>query len=94
MFRSEVRKIGSVGFGVGKPGNGAMLKLLVLSLDGLVLEAVLDEQAGCSACISGLDCRTLQVSWCSMKLSTLQKRQTLSWNNSKWLYIYINMQDI
>lgn len=94
LFCSEVKKTGSVGFGVDKPGNGAMLKLLVLSLDGLVLEAVLDEQAGCSESISGLDCRTLQVSWCSMKLSTLQKRQTSSWNNSKWLYIYIHMQYI
>lgn len=51
MFWSELKK---TGFGIGNniPGNGAMLKLLV-SLDGLVLDAVRDEQAGCSACISG-----------------------------------------
>jgi len=48
-----------------------MLKLFV-SLDGLVLDAVCDEQAGCSACtISGRVCRIVQASWCSMKLSTL-----------------------
>jgi hypothetical protein len=54
-----------------------MLKLA--SLEGLVLEAVLDEQAaGCNACSSGWARLTVQASWCSMKLSTL-KRQERDW---------------
>jgi hypothetical protein len=54
------------------------------SLEGLVLEAVRDEQAAAcwSACNSGrTTCRTLQVSWCSMKLSTLLKQQTITTND-------------
>lgn len=74
----------SLGFGItGNPGNGGggagalLLMLKWPSLEGLVLEAVRDEQAaaGWSACNSGrTTCRTLQVSWCSMKLSTLLKQ--------------------
>lgn len=70
LFCSEIKQTGSAGFGSGNPGNGVVLKLLV-SLDGLVLDAVRDEQAGCSACSSGRACRIVQASWCSMKLSTL-----------------------
>jgi hypothetical protein len=52
-----------------------MLKLA--SLEGLVLEAVLDEQAaGCNACSSGWARLTVQASWCSMKLSTLKRQGT------------------
>jgi len=43
------------------------------SLEGLALEAVLEEHAGCSACNSGRCCRTVHASWCSMKLSTLKR---------------------
>lgn len=72
--RSELKKIGSGGFESSIPGNGVELKLLV-SLDGLVLDAVRDEQAaGCGVCISGRPCRTVHASWCSMKLSTLQRQ--------------------
>jgi hypothetical protein len=68
-----------------------MLKVLV-SLEGLVLEAVRDEQAGRSACISGRPCRTLQASWCSMKLSTLQG-QRIGIIQSDYIF-YIVIQDI
>lgn len=51
-----------------------MLKLA--SLEGLVLEAVLEEQAGCNARSSGWDRLTVQASWCSMKLSTLKGQET------------------
>jgi hypothetical protein len=50
-----------------------MLKLA--SLEGLVLEAVLDEQAGCNACSSGWAPLNVQASWCSMKLSTLKRQE-------------------
>lgn len=72
--------MGSIGFGkfrtpAGNIGVAILPKLA--SLDGLVLDAVRDEQAvaaveGCSACNSGLTVRTVQLSWCSMKLSTLR----------------------
>lgn len=74
--------MGSGGFEASILGNGVALKLLV-SLDGLVLDAVRDEHAaGCGVCIPGRACRTVQASWCSMKLSTLQG-QGINIDNSK-----------
>ncbi|KAM1019295.1 hypothetical protein ACFX2C_040818 [Malus domestica] len=58
--------------------DGALLKLLSLQ-DGLGLEAVRDRHAaGCSVCDSGRTRSMLQASWCSMKLSTLEKTRPQS----------------
>lgn len=46
MYMSELRKRISAGFGIRNPGNDEGGTPKLASLEGLVLEAVWDEQAG------------------------------------------------
>lgn len=62
--------------GILRVGQVGALKLV--SLEGLGLEAVLDKQAGCGVCKSDRSRPALQASWCSMKLSTLEKTRPQS----------------
>lgn len=75
LFCSGRKKMGSVGFGILKPAQGTLVKFV--SLEGLGLEAVRDKRGGCSVCNSERIRPALQISWCSMKLSTLRENKVI-----------------